>query len=597
MSPSSPITNESPVSLQVTADGAAIDDAYQIVSVDTWNSVNKVARARLVFFDGDMPESKFPISDAATFLPGAKIEVFAGYGDKRTSIFSGIVIRHSIEIPGTEGSTLVVELADSAVKMTVARNTAVSEKKKDSDVMSALIAAAGLQSDITATETEHEAIVQFDATDWDTLLTRAEMNGMIVITDAGKVSVKPPDTSGEAALEVVYGDSLLSFRAEMDAVSQYSSSALKSVAWDSAQQKLIESSTASAEVTQPGNVTTDTLAKVLGISSFQRVTGGSVQQTDLTAWSSAELLRSKLAKNCGQISFQGSALAKTGTLLSVKGVGDRFNGNVFISAVHHSIKDGDWITHADFGLPAGWHAQQRPSAFAPAAGHLPPIRGLQTGVVKKIDQDPSGAYRVEVTLPLVQGNPNSVWARLGNPYSSNAIGMTFYPEIGDEVIVGFMNEDPRFAVILGSVYSAKFAPPYPPDEKNKIKGLKTKSKMELTFDDEDKIITLKTPGGHVLVMDDKQGSISITDSNKNSMVFGKEGITIDSASKIAITAKTDISITATGNLSMKATQNASCEGLQIDVKAQTALSAQGNASAELKSSGVVTVQGALVKIN
>ena len=598
MSPSSPLEIESPVSVQIKADGAAIDDTYQLVSIDIWNAVNKVPRARLVFFDGDMPQGTFPVSDAATFLPGAAIDVSVGYGDDRTSLFSGIVVRHSIEIPhDKEGATLVVELADKAIKMTVARNTAVSEKKKDSDVLSTLIGSHGLSSDISATETEHEAIVQFDATDWDTLLTRAEMNGMIVITDAGKVSVKPPETSGQAALEVVYGVSLMEFRAELDAVSQYSTGALKSVAWDSAQQKLIESSTASAEVTQPGNVSTDTLAQVLNVSTFQRVTSGFVQQADLTAWSSAELMRSKLAKNCGQVSFQGSALAKTGTMLELKGVGDRFNGNVFIGGVHHSIKDGDWITHVDFGLPAGWHAQQRPSAFAPAAGHLPPIRGLQTGVVKKIHEDPSGAYRVEVTLPLVQSEPSSVWARLANPYSSDAVGMTFYPEIGDEVIVGFMNEDPRFAVVLGSVYSSKFAPPYPADEKNKIKGLKTKSKMELTFDDEDKIITLKTPGGHVLVMDDKQGSISITDSNKNSMVFGKEGITIDSASKIAITAKTDISITATGNLSLKATQNATCEGLKIDLKAQTTLSAQGNASAELKASGPVTVQGAIVQIN
>jgi Rhs element Vgr protein len=360
---------------------------------------------------------------------------------------------------------------------------------------------------------------------------------------------------------------------------------------------LIESSTASAEGTSEGNVTTETLAAVLGISSFERVTGGFVQQEDLTAWSKAELLRSKLARICGQVSFQGSALAKTGALLSLKGVGDRFNGNVFIAGVHHSIRDGDWVTHVDFGLPAGWHAQQRPAAFAPAAGHLPPIRGLQTGVVKKIHEDPAGAYRILVTLPLVQSEPSSVWARLANPYSSNAFGMTFYPEIGDEVIVGFMNEDPRFPVVLGSVYSAKLASPYPPDDKNKIKGLKTKSKMELTFDDEDKIITVKTPGGHTLVMDDKQGSISITDSNKNSMVFGKEGITIDSASKIAITAKTDISITATGNLSLKATQNTTCEGLKIDMKAQTTLSAQGQASAELKASGPVTVKGALVQIN
>ena len=284
-------------------------------------------------------------------------------------------------------------------------------------------------------------------------------------------------------------------------------------------------------------------------------------------------------------------------MIALAGVGNRFNGNVFISAVHHSVREGNWMTTVDFGLPAGWHAQQRPTAFAAAAGQLPPIRGLQTGVVKQIHEDPARAFRIQVTLPLVQGSTNSVWARLACLYASNGVGTAFYPEVGDEVIVSFMNEDPRFPVVLGSVYSAKLAAAYPPDDKNKIKGLKTRSKMELTFDDEDKIITVRTPAGHVFVMNDKEGSISITDSNKNSMVLGREGITIDSASKIAITAKGDISITPTGNLSMKATGNASCEGLQIDLKAQTTLSAQGNAAAELKSSGMTTVKGSLVQIN
>jgi len=597
MSPASPLTDEAPVTLTIKANGQAIDDTVQVVSVDTWNTVNKVPRARLVIFDGDMPQLTFPVSEAATFLPGTAIELSFGYGDKETSIFSGIVIRHSIEISGDNDARLVVELADSAIKMTVARHAAVSENVTDSDVMSALISTYGLESDVTATTVEHEAIVQFDATDWDTLLTRAEMNGMIVTIDAGKVSVKPPETSGAAALIVTYGVDLMEFRAELDAVSQYSANAVKSVAWDSATQALITSGSASAEVTEAGNVSSSTLANVLGVSSFERVTAGFVQQEDLTAWSSAELLRSKLAKTCGQVQFQGSALAKTGTMIELVGVGQRFTGNLFIGGVHHSMRDGNWITTVDLGLPAGWHAQQRPAAFAAAAGQLPPIRGLQTGVVKKIDQDPGGEFRIQVTLPLVQGGTSSVWARLACLYASNAFGTAFYPEVGDEVIVSFMNEDPRFPVVLGSVYSSKLAAAYPPDEKNTIKGLKTRSKMELTFNDEDKIVTVKTPGGHVFVMDDKEGSISLTDSNKNSMVLGKSGITIDSASDIAIKAKGNISITPTGNLSMKATQNATCEGLQIELKAQTKFSANGNATAELKSSGMLTVQGALVQIN
>ncbi len=597
MSPPSPTAEAALFSYQIKAGGKTIDDTCQVVSIDAWNAINKVPRARIVLYDGAASDSTFSVSSRESFLPGTAIDVSGGYGGKLTSLFSGIVIRHSIEIPRNAASMLVVDVADSAIKMTVARQTALSEKMKDSDMISALISKHGLSSDVSATTVQHEAIVQFDATDWDTLLTRAEMNGMVVITDAGKVSVKPPDTSSSPVLEVKYGESIVDLRAEMDAVGQYAASAVKSVAWDSATQALIQSATASADVTEAGNVSSATLAKVLGIDSFSRVTAGLVVKDDLTSWSSAELLRSKLSKICGQVRFQGSAVAKTGSMIALAGLGDRFNGNVFISGVHHSIRDNGWFTTVDFGLPAGWHADRRPSAFAAAAGHLPPIRGLQSGIVKQIHEDPSGAYRILVTLPLVQSDTNGVWARLASFYASNGVGTAFYPEVGDEVIVGFMNEDPRFAVVLGSVYSAKLTPAFAPEQKNKIKGLKTHSKLELTFDDTDKIVTIKTPGGHVFVMDDKAGSISITDSNKNSLVLGKEGIALDSASNIAIKAKGDITITPTGNLSMKATGNAACEGVQIDLKAQAALSAQGNASAELKSSGAVTVQGALVKIN
>ena len=284
-------------------------------------------------------------------------------------------------------------------------------------MMEALISTYGLSRQTSPpTTVEHEAIVQFDATDWDTLLTRAEMNGMIVIIDAGKVSVKPPETSGVAALQVTYGESLIELRAEIDAVSQYAASAVKSVAWDSATQALIESSgSASATVTEAGNVTSDTLAKVLGVEQLRAGDWRALsQQEDLTAWSSAELLRSKLAKICGQVRFQGSALAKTGTMIALAGARRPVQRERVHQRRPSQRRDGNWLTTVDFGLPAGWHAQQRPAAFAAAAGHLPPIRGLQTGVVKQIHEDPAGAFRILVTLPLVQGGTNSVWARLAS---------------------------------------------------------------------------------------------------------------------------------------------------------------------------------------
>jgi Rhs element Vgr protein len=598
MTAPSPTADLGLVACEVRANGGVIKDTYQVKSIDTWNAVNRVPRARIVLYDGSPSDRTFEASSDETFIPGATIDVSAGYDSAVKPIFSGIIVRHSIEIVPDGTATLIVDIADKAIKMTVARNTAISaENKKDSDIITALITDHGLSSDVESTTTQHEAVVQFDATDWDTLLTRAEMNGMLVITDAAKVSVKAPDTSSEAVLQITYGDSILDLSAEMDAVGQLASSAVTAVAWDSDSQAVITRTASGASLTEAGNVPSATLAGVLGVGTFTRLTGGFVTSDDLASWSSAEQMRSVLSKICGRVTVPGSSLVKTGTTVALGGLGDRFNGTVFVSGVHHTLREGNWTTTIDFGLPAGWHAYQRPSAFAPASGHLPPIRGLQTGVVKKIAEDPAGAYRVQISLPLVQDDSMLLWARLGGLYASNAVGTAFYPEVGDEVVVGFMNEDPRFPVVLGSVYSKKFAPPYPPDQENKIKGLKTKSKIELTFDDTDKIVTIKTPGGHQFVMNDKQGSITITDSNNNSVELGKNGISVDGASNIDIKAKGNITINASGNLSLKANGNATCEGVQIDLKAQASLSAQGQASAELKASGVVTIEGGLVKIN
>jgi len=101
----------------------------------------------------------------------------------------------------------------------------------------------------------------------------------------------------------------------------------------------------------------------------------------------------------------------------------------------------------------------------------------------------------------------------------------------------------------------------------------------------------------VIKMDDKSGAISIKDSNKNTVSLSKGGITLDSASNIKIKAKGNITIDAGGNLKASAKANATMEGLQVSHKAKTKFSANANAMAELKASGILTIKGALVKIN
>src|SRR5262249_21370534 len=192
MNPVSPMAaGDAPLTLEIKAGGRAIDAGLLVLSVDTWHAVNTIPKARIVLCDGSASAATLPVSNLDVFLPGAEIEVSAGYGVTRNVIFTGIVIAHRIEITEDASAKLVVEAADAAIKMTLTRNTAVFENVTDADLIGRLISASGLSKDVTQTTTTHEAVVQYDATDWDMTMMRAEMNGMVVTVDAGTVTVKP----------------------------------------------------------------------------------------------------------------------------------------------------------------------------------------------------------------------------------------------------------------------------------------------------------------------------------------------------------------------------------------------------------------------
>jgi Rhs element Vgr protein len=592
----SPLLNsEGPVSVTVTSEGAAIADSARIISVTVRRALNKVPTATLVFADGDMPEQTFPVSDAATFKPGAAIVISAGYNNNVTVIFSGIVVRHSLSIAGANDARLSVECRDKAVKMTVGRKSKLFTDQTDSAAMQALIGAhEGLTADVAATTVSHTGLIQHYSTDWDFLLSRAEASGSVVLVDDGTVSVKPPNVSAAAALTVAYGDSLMDFQADLDARHQYTS--VKAQAWDLATQALIQAEAAApASLNAQGDIDSATLAQVLGLASVDLQTAAPWTKETLTGWAKAQQLKSGLARLRGHMRFQGSALAKVGGLIELEGVGTRFNGTVYVTGLTHQIEDGTWTTNADFGTPIEWFSERTDIQAPPASGLLPGIEGLYVGVVKKLDADPGNENRIQVNVPTA--NLEGVWARLMQPYASDGFGFFWLPEVGDEVLLGWFNNDPDFPVVLGSLYSSKRKPPYALAAENDTKALVTRSKCKLEINEKDKIITLTTPGNNKVVLDDKDKSILLSDQNGNTVKLSDAGIALDSPKDIKLTAKGGITLDAVNAVQITSKADVKVAGLNINCEAQVGIVAKGSASAELSAAGQTTVKGAMVMIN
>lgn len=597
MAESPEINGSGVVRLTIFSNGTQLDDSIAIVSVTVSKTIKKIPTARIVFLDGDMPNRDFPVSNTDDFKPGSEIKINAGYDENEETIFQGVIVKHSIKITEDNYARLVIECRDKAVGMTIGRKNANYVDSKDSDIITKLIGNhSGLSSDVDATTTSFKEIVQYYCTDWDFLISRAEVNGLLVIVEDGKVMAKAPDTGATPQLKVTYGEDLIEFDAEMDARTQLT--AVKGVSWDLKTQAVVESKEVSSQTLNgQGDLNSTELAKVFSPKSLRLQTSAPMEKTALEKWADGQQLKAGLARIQGRMKFQGSPKAKVGTLIELEGVGNRFNGKVFVSAVNHDISNGNWTTEVEFGMSPDWFAEKRDLVAPSTSGLLPGVEGLQIGVVKKLDEDPEGQHKIQVSVPVLQAETEGVWARLANFYASEGIGTFFIPEIGDEVVMGYVNSDPSHPVILGSLYSSKRKPPYSLTAENFIKAIVTKSELKLEFDDEKKIITLITPGENKIVISDEDKSIVLQDQNNNKVELSPDGILLDSPRDIKITAKGKITIDAAGGVGTSSKADVKIEGLNINNNAKVGFVAKGNATAELSASGQTTVKGAMVMIN
>jgi uncharacterized protein involved in type VI secretion and phage assembly len=196
---------------------------------------------------------------------------------------------------------------------------------------------------------------------------------------------------------------------------------------------------------------------------------------------------------------------------------------------------------------------------------VPGINGLHTGIVTKLEKDPEGNCRIKVKLPLVDEQEDGTWARLATLDAGNERGSFFLPEVKDEVILGFINDDPRKAVVLGMLHSKKNPAPVEASVANNQKGFFTKSKMKLVFDDDKKSITISTPKGKTILADENDGSITLKDEFNNKIVMNSSGISIESAGNIELKATGQLKATGTAGIELTSTGQAVLKGLPVNI--------------------------------
>ncbi len=211
--------------------------------------------------------------------------------------------------------------------------------------------------------------------------------------------------------------------------------------------------------------------------------------------------------------------------------------------------------------------------------------GLSLGVVEALD-DPDSANRVKVRLPWRDDAGEGVWARVAAADAGDGYGVVVIPDVGQEVVVGYVDGDAAVPVVFGQLYNGKAAPPVTIDsDKNAVRTWVTPGGHAFTLDDGDEAAVSFVSGkGHSVVIDDANGAITLTHKDSsNEIKLSSDGIELTASQ---------------GDIILKAASGAvKIDAVTFEGKASGPSKLESSATFDLKASGPLGLKGALVNIN
>jgi len=561
----------------ILCNGSPLPARYQVEYIDIRSMANRISAAEVAFIDGDAAAQQFALSAAGDLNPGAEIEILLGYHRQESPLFKGVLLRQQIKTSRSGQSRLVISCRDRCFVLAQAARSAHFSSLSDADLISQLCSKHSISADVASTALTHTDIVQLRETDWDFIVRRAERNGLAVFTRDGTLTVVEV-TPAPATLTLSYGRNLLDLDLQLDARRQFAST--DATGWAAAEQaSTVQDS--SGDLSSPGALSTAELASASGEQTLALRVDGSVNPQALQTWANAARKRQQLAKVLGTLSLQGTAEVRCGDWVKLEGLGAQFDGEAWVGGVLHSMSRGKWLTTIQVGQDPQWHMERFQAQAAAAPQWQPQRSGLHIGKVVQLENDPDGEERIQVKIPTLGDEHEGVWARLASSDAGNQRGWVLRPEIGDEVILGFIDADAEQPVVLGRLHSSANPAPLAAADDNHEKGWVTRSGIKLLCNDDKISLLLETPAGNSVLLDEDEGAITIKDQNGNEWVMNSDGIALSSPADISIKSQKDIKL----------------QGTNISIEANANLDVKGGANTTLEGGAVTTVKGSLVQIN
>lgn len=543
----------------------------------------------------------------------------SGSNDEEHLSFSGIITGISFGKSGSLAPDLILEAEDPSRILNGTPNTRAFSDKSFEDVLDTVLQPYP-KSDLKVKKLnirnpwKYEYLVQYNESDYNFIRRICNDTGNWFFFNGKELVIGIPSKEDER--KVYLGNTLTDFQAGFQTFPFKS----KAMVYNYRKSETASYEIKNSDVKSKDNAYNQDLvsasAKVFPVSAGLQLGDGFADQKELEtrARVEGEKIASGLLVLTGSGRDPGLIPGKYISIYSPLVEGH--SGNVPDRLDKNTAYGTYMVASSDYEILQNGQLKSHFQAFAAGVTAPPPAYFpnpfCETQPAEVTDNaDPDGLGRVKVKFPWME-NGSSPWLRINALYAGNEYGFFWVPEIGDQVLIGFEDNNPDNPFVLGAVYHKSANQKAYQVKNNDIKTFKTRSGNEIKFFDKsgEEEILITSPEGKNKIQLTLKSEVSITVFSENIhldakkiTITGEDSIAMKSK-KITIEAQNELSskaakIESSANSSHKISSASSMEikGMTSKMEASTQLELKGGAMAKLEGGAQTVVKGGIVMIN
>jgi phage protein D/phage baseplate assembly protein gpV len=451
------------------------------------------SQCELVFEDFGLP-----LTGASGFNCGDTLLVFVGQDAQ--PLFSGEVTAVTYDYGANTGRRIRVRAYDRLHRLRKNQPVRTHVQVRLNQLAAELAGKAGLKLDGEPGGPVWDRLFQYRQSDLDLLVEVAGSIGVYLFVDGETCRLLTLEGSG-TALPLELGRSLMEARVEVNG--NTSCRSVRASGWDTSTGKHYDTRASvarsgrdtEAEAT-PGSAEGAGEVNLMDVAAPDNSHAEAIAQGELDRRTAREVTLWGIA--------EGDRRLTPGKPVDVTGLDSSICGRYVLTAVEHLIsRESGYVSDISTAPPQT----------------AAPVRGANTapGLVTRVD-DPESRGRVQVALPTF-GDLETGWMNVIMPGAGGKKGIIAVPDVNDQVLLLFAQEDPSRGIVLGGLYGEGCATPDCGVEGGAVRQY-----------------SLRTPGGQRIALNDTRQSVRLEDQKGSFVDISPDGMILHSTVPLTIEA-------------------------------------------------------------